>query len=311
MTKVNLIIATYNSEKRLSKTLSSLYDMAQSSHLSNEDWRIILANNKSTDKTAQIAETFVGKLPITIIDANRPGKSAAMNDALKYIDAPLIAFTDDDVEVCKNWLPLLIQAADTHPDYDMFSGKIVGVWEKELDADLRSWIPVGSTYALHETDTDGPCDPGLLWGPNMMFRKSIFDAGHRFNELIGPTPDAFYAMGEDSEIAKRLSRSGHKSYFCTSAIVNHYIKAETANEDWIIRRAERLGYGVFAVNVENYHRRMPNYVPIVVELFIMKFVTIAIFPFTPFISNGKKRFWLRWLYYFHRGLWKGYKKYAD
>jgi len=186
---INLIIATYNGEKRIRKTLESLFEMQEHMSLSQNDWTIIISNNNSNDGTLQILNQFIGRLPIKVIDAPIPGKSMALNEALKYIDSLLVAFTDDDVNVSRDWLLKLIECANQNPDYDVFGGRISGRWEKELDQDLLSWFPIGSTYALHAEKIENKFAPDIIWGPNMMFRRKIFDLGYKFNELIGPSPD--------------------------------------------------------------------------------------------------------------------------
>jgi len=306
---VDLIIATYNGGKRLEKTLNSLVKLQAESNFTAKDWQIIIANNMSTDSTQEIAESFADKLPLKIIKSTSPGKSKALNEAIAYISSPLVAFTDDDVEFSPDWLTQLIKCANDHPECDFFGGNISGNWEKELDKDLLSWTPLNSTYALHVNTVSGPTVPDQIWGPNMMFRKSIFDAGHCFNEEIGPTPDAFYAMGEDSEFCKRLSKLGHKCYYCYEAKIFHTIKAPTANEAWIIRRAERLGYGIFAAGIDNHKLVLSNYFPVWLDVILLRIIYTALYPIANIMPRSKKMFWWKWCYFFFKGLWKSYRKF--
>jgi glycosyltransferase involved in cell wall biosynthesis len=309
MATVDIIIATYNGGKRLEKTLQSLSKIQNNQNFTSQDWQIIVANNMSTDNTQQIAESFSNELPLTIFKTIGSGKSKALNEAINHIKSPLVVFTDDDVEFDINWISELIKCANNHPEFDFFGGNISGNWEKELDKDLLSWIPINSTYALHLNTVSGPIVPDQIWGPNMMFRKSIFDAGHRFNEKIGPTPDAFYAMGEDSEFCKRLSKLGYKSYYCYEAKIFHTIKAQTANESWIVRRAERLGYGIFASDIDYYKLRLSEHLPIWLDVLLLRIIYTVLFPVANIMPKSKKMFWWKWCYFFYKGLWKSYIKF--
>jgi GT2 family glycosyltransferase len=223
----------------------------------------------------------------------------------------MVLFTDDDVDLAPDWIEKMLAAAHDNPSCDVFTGKIVGKWEIEPPEDLKSWIPMGSTFAVHERETSGDCDPGMVWGPNMAYRRKVFDGGIRFNEKIGPTPAAFYAMGEDSEMAQRAAEKGHKVFYAADAVVIHTIKAATVNEDWVIRRAERLGYGRFVIEPNNPHTRIfPTWVPMGAEVTFRFLFWAALYPLTFLMPRSERRFWTRWGFYYYRGLFKSWRDYA-
>jgi glycosyltransferase involved in cell wall biosynthesis len=307
MAEVNVVIACYNGAKHLPKTLESLAN----STLAQDRWRLIFVNNNSTDNTKEVALNYEDRLPITVIDALKPGKSNALNAAIPHLDADFIIFTDDDAEVAPDWMEQLLKASREQPDYDVFTGKIIGKWEKEPDAKLKSWIPLGSTYAIHEREDSGPCDPGKVWGPNMACRRKVFDSGLRFNPLIGPQPIKPYPMGQDTEFAKRAYANGHTSYYTADAKVTHLIKAETINEDWVIRRAERLGYGLFAEDMSReYTNRISSFLPTKLDILFSRIIWTAVYPFTFLLPRCKHRFWLKWRYFHFKGLWNGYQRFV-
>ncbi len=306
--KIDIVIATYNSEDRIGRTLESL----SRSTLPKDQWRLLVMNNNSRDNTKAVVESFADKINVQVIDVPMPGKSKALNAALAHLMQDLILFTDDDVDLDERWMESMIAAAHNNASYDIFTGRIIGKWEKEPDAKLKTWIPVGSTYAIHERETSGDCDPGMVWGPNMAYRKRIFDEGFRFNEKIGPTPAAFYAMGEDTELAQRAFEAGHKVYYTADAVVVHTIKHATVNEDWVIRRAERLGYGRFVISPGNPHKRiLPDALPFQYEIVLRLFFWACFYPVTFIMPRSKHRFWSRWKFYYFRGLYKSYRDYAQ
>ena len=143
-------------------------------------------------------------------------------------------------------------------------------------------------------------------------RRKVFDAGVRYDERIGPTPEKFYAMGEDTTFAVTADKVGFKTYFVADAIVEHLIKASTVSEDWVIRRAERLGYGIFVLkDVQEHERYFPACVPLSIELLCQHiFWGYVIYPVTFLLPKSKQRFWLRWRKYYYKGLWKSYQAFA-
>ncbi|MGO7209073.1 glycosyltransferase family 2 protein, partial [Rhizobium ruizarguesonis] len=103
---------------------------------------------------------------------------------------------------------------------------------------LLDWIPMGSTFAIADQESSGPCDPTKIWGPNTTVRRELLGSNVRFREDIGPLPGGLFAMGEDTEIVSRLSRSGVKTYRCAEAIVHHWIPASSVTEAWVQKRGE-------------------------------------------------------------------------
>lgn len=91
---------------------------------------------------------------------------------------------------------------------------------------------------------DGPVFPGLVWGANMALRRAVFDAGHRFDDSIGPNGSA-YAMGSETELTRRLSEAGHRARFCPKPLVFHHIRADQLQTAHILHRAWRYGRGKF------------------------------------------------------------------
>ena len=165
MTSYDFLITSYNGEKRIGATLESLWQQIKTSKINKNDVRIILANNASTDNTRAVAEKYLDDMPLEIVDVPTPGKSKALNYAIENsIKADIIFMTDDDTTFAYNWLDEYLKALEANPEYDVFAGRIIPNWEKDMDPDLKSWIPMGSTYAIHERDESGPCEPGLVWG---------------------------------------------------------------------------------------------------------------------------------------------------
>ncbi len=311
MRNIDIIIATYNSETRIRQTLEAFQSMQKHMEGSSITWKLHIVDNNSSDETQISIEAHKADLPLSLTICKRPGKSAALNSCFKDLDAEIIVVTDDDVSVAKDWLEQIWACAQEQQDFDVFTGNIVGLWEEEIDPKLKSWIPLGSTYALRKKDSSGACDPGEVWGNNMVIRKSVLDkTGIRFNEDIGPTPAALYAMGEDTHIAKQLDKAGYKSYFNHRAVIKHLIKKETINDDWVIRRAERLGYGIFAHGVEDYPHRKLCFMPLALEIPLLSIFWTCIYPITFIVPRCKHSFWSKWKYFYYRGLLKSYRKFV-
>ncbi|WP_183843341.1 glycosyltransferase [Rhizobium etli] len=303
---VSVLFSSYNgASRRLRHTLDSLLRQ----ELPRDQWELIAVDNNSNDGTFDLLKSYSGKLPITILQHHKPGKSGALNLALDRVKGDLIVFTDDDVRAEPNWLKAIVDCAVAHPDYGVFGGRIVPDWEKEPKDPFIEWIPMGSTFAIVDETQSGPCDPTKVWGPNTIIRRELLGTSVRYREDIGPLPGKIFAMGEDAEIIIRLAANGVKSYRCAEAVVHHWIPASSVTEAWVQKRGERLGYGMPAL--------FPDEVPGGVRLSGVPLPTwiesaqwairAAMLYLLP---RSKTRFWAIWKYYYMRGYRAGIRRYA-
>lgn len=244
---LTLIFATYNGSHTLPRMLNSLLELNQPP----DAWNIIAVDNGSSDATSKILNNYLSKLPLTILDQPERGKNKALNLALKQSLGDLVVFTDDDVIADRTWLTVLHECAVKHPEVDIFGGAILPFWETPPEEWIIKSIPESVAFAITDpTIPEGPVSPGLIWGPNMMVRRTVFDAGHRFKEDIGPTK-GMYIMGSETEFTVRVVGLGHKTWFCPLAQVQHIIRTHQLNRDWIMKRAIRYGRSEYLQALKN------------------------------------------------------------
>ncbi|MGX9713367.1 glycosyltransferase [Janthinobacterium lividum] len=212
-------------------------------------WRLVIADNGSTDATARVIAAFRGRLPLSYVYVARRGRSPALNGAVEYAlrqggdGGELFVFGDDDAMPASDWLCRLQDSARSHPGYALFGGAIVPAWREQPEDWLLRLTPVGLTWGITSPDLrDSPVYPGLVWGANMAIRRRIFEAGARYDESIGPQ-GANYAMGSETRLNLEMHAAGNPSWFCPQARVAHIIRAPQVQRAWILRRAMLFGRG--------------------------------------------------------------------
>lgn len=234
---VTIVFSTYNGERTLARMLEALCRVVPP----RQGLQIIAVDNGSTDKTSIILRSFLDRLPLTLLYQPERGKNKALNLAIPHIRGNLVVFTDDDVLPHHTWLNGYERYADDQPECDIFGGAILPYWECPPKDWILGAVPLGITFALTSPAlSEGPIYPGLIWGPNMMVRKRVFDAGNRFNEDVGPSSGQ-YIMGSETEFNIRLATQGYKTWFCPDVCVQHIIRDFQMTQEWIIRRAYRFG----------------------------------------------------------------------
>jgi GT2 family glycosyltransferase len=122
------------------------------------------------------------------------GLNMARNTGVQRSGGELVVFVDDDVEVSPGWLQALLQAAQRHPDADVFAGPIRARLEGPAPRSCGREQPPITTLDLGSDDTD---DIRFAWGANMAIRRTAL-------ERVGPFDTTLEHGGDEQEWQERL-----------------------------------------------------------------------------------------------------------
>lgn len=125
---ISVVIPLYNKEKSIITTLKSV--LAQT----YTDWELIIVDDGSTDRSADIVREFFSTLRIEdfkfqIISQKNAGVSAARNTGILAAKGEYVAFLDGDDLWGKNFLKELVRLMEDYPGksiYGMGCAKIFG-----------------------------------------------------------------------------------------------------------------------------------------------------------------------------------------
>lgn len=105
--KISVVIPAYNEERYIGNTLESIKKL----ELKNDwDLEVLVINGGSTDKTKKVAESY-GTI---VIDESHKGIGFARQEGIKHAKGEVVAFTDADTLVPKDWLTRHVEAL-SHP----------------------------------------------------------------------------------------------------------------------------------------------------------------------------------------------------
>lgn len=104
-------MTVHNGERHLAESLCAL---------ETQEWpaecEVVVVDNGSTDRSRQIAESFVGRLPLRIIDASEEiGHAAALNAGIAAARSDHLVFLDHDDVVAPGYVVAMHQALSNHP----------------------------------------------------------------------------------------------------------------------------------------------------------------------------------------------------
>jgi len=218
---ISVIIATYNRSICLERVINDLLNQQLSGTF---DYEMIIVDNGSTDNTENMVKNLKEQASGRLIYCKQlaPGKSNALNMGITQSKGEIIAFTDDDVMVEKNWLSSIAECFNKYP-CDGIAGKVLPVFPDKTPQWVRQ-NPVqmaGVVVIYDHGDTACQADKTTerFIGSNWAFKSSVFKDCGLFSTDLGPgTP---MVVGEDEEFYSRLFLKNKVLYYCPQVIIRH------------------------------------------------------------------------------------------
>ena len=119
-TSVTIVIPVYNEEIELSERIETLVGYCKT-HIDSFDWEIVIADNASTDRTLEIANTLTKKhARVHSLHLDKKGRGRAVKFAWSKSKADLMAYMDVDLSTDLRHFPPLIQSLER--GYDIAIG---------------------------------------------------------------------------------------------------------------------------------------------------------------------------------------------
>jgi glycosyltransferase involved in cell wall biosynthesis len=119
--RVDVVIPVYNEEKDLERSITTLRQFLLD-HV-DYDWRIVVGDNASTDRTLEIAKQLAERYPgqVTYIHLDQKGRGRALRRAWTESDADIVSYMDVDLSTDLAAFPPLINGLIDTP-YDVAIG---------------------------------------------------------------------------------------------------------------------------------------------------------------------------------------------
>lgn len=183
--KLSVVITAYNEEKNLPQCLTAVTHQS----ISKEEYEIVVVDNNSTDKTADIAKGFGAR----VIKEQKQGYVYALSKGMNEAKGEIVAVTDSDTIVPKNWLETINKAFENSAvvavtgiaQVETKNTIMNTLYEKLYELFLRFNFLIGKPH---------------LTGFNFAVRKKAF-------QQVGGMDEKF-AMSPDVDLGLRMSKVG-------------------------------------------------------------------------------------------------------
>jgi GT2 family glycosyltransferase len=234
---ISVVIATFNRAAQLAKCLAEL---RRQGFTPGDD--VIVADNGSTDDTRAVLDRAAAGLPVPlrVVHEAQPGKSVAVRRAVLESHADVLALTDDDVLVGRDWIrtirdvmaepgvalaggPVLPSYAARVPDWLDLGDDLVGIG--------RMGAPLGLLdYGLGR----GRLGPRIVLGANLAVRRDAFLAVGGYQPDLGKRRGTLLS-GEDHDLCERIQAAGHLALYEPSMRVSHIVPADRLKLTYFVR----------------------------------------------------------------------------
>ncbi len=216
---ISVIVCTYNRSDHLQNLLHRFREQIIPDDIK---WEVIVVDNNSSDDTSGVVHEFLKRKDFIMCyhRENIQGKSFALNTALNKVSGRIIAFTDDDVLLDRNWLKTVYDTFQKF-DCDGLCGRILLEFPQKPPKWLKEEL-WGFLGYLNYGDKVFQVKNKAIFGGNMVFTKKIIEKIGRFNTGIGRSGSELSGR-EDTEFARRIIEAGGKVMYQPSALVWHVI----------------------------------------------------------------------------------------
>jgi len=214
--EISVVVPARNGARSLPALLGSLAGQT----LSRERFEVVVVDNASSDRTAEIARAGGA----VVVSEPLPNRSRARNRGIEAARAPRVAFTDADCVASPRWLDQLLACADHAP---LVAGPVVttvsGERPNAVERLEQRW-----RFAQEHWVREG-------WAAtaNLLVERAALDA-------LGGFDPAYRHIGEDADLCVRARRAGFALGFCAGAEVRHGAESGVTP---MLKRAFRHGYG--------------------------------------------------------------------
>jgi len=195
---VSFVVPAYNEEALIGSCLASITAEIARTGCRAE---IIVVNNNSTDGTAQIASSIPG---VVVVDEPQRGLVQARRAGYLAASGRLIANIDADTMLAEGWLETALGEFERWPNLVALSGPFI-----HYDVSAPARLVASGFYRvafLVSLLVKFVTRAGsMMQGGNFIVSKRALDAAGGFN------PN-FLFYGEDTELARRLSKIGEVKF---------------------------------------------------------------------------------------------------
>jgi glycosyltransferase involved in cell wall biosynthesis len=224
---ISIVIPAYNEEKYIADCLQSVI-----ANRTDDIREIIVIDNASTDGTAAVAQQFPG---VRVVHEPHKGLTHARQRGLIEAKGDLIAYLDADTRMPPTWAATVKKEFAKHPKMVSLSGPF-----HYYDLPPAKKIIAQGLWTLTAMPT--------FWMVGFMVLGANFVAKREALVQIGGFDTTISFYGEDTDIARRLSKAGKAKFSMEFFIIG---SGRRLLEEGIVLTFSRYAMNYFATAIRH------------------------------------------------------------
>lgn len=235
--RISVIIITYNRAKLLNECLASLIKQTV---MPDE---LIIVDGGSSDGTYQIVNNYRNKfVSLKYVVSETKGIAIQRNLGIKTATGDLIAFIDDDCIPVNDWIKLMCEYHEMHPECGAIGGNI-------LNKNENSYIAHVTQIVSFSNKNDSEHYVFALATGNVSYKSNALNSIGLFDETLETC--------EDIELCYRLNQNNYKQLHVPEIAVwhDHYTTLKP-----FLKQQFNYGRG-FYQSRSKWKGQMPGYIP--------------------------------------------------
>jgi len=217
MIKISVVIPTHNRSKLLRRCLRSLSHQ----NFDKDKFEVIVIDDASNDDTAQVVKKFQYEKFFTLNYLRlekKLGVAAARNLGIKHAKGEIVAFTDSDCILSKNWLKNICMYYARSEDIFAIEGRIVNALkrnrfaftEQKINEYCRNFITYSNSSNIFIVDFNTA---------NCSIKKEAID-------IYQLSFDKKFFVAEDADFRNQLLQNSIKILYISKILVAHFHRAD-------------------------------------------------------------------------------------
>ncbi len=242
---VTVAVCALNEESNIANHLQSILDQGRQGYILKE---VLAYSDGSTDKTADIINSFASKEVTPVLFDTRIGKSSRLNDIFQRFDSDYLILTDADVIFAvPNVIESLIKPMEKDSTVGLTGGHPVPMpaktfIEKAINLTLEAYIPLRKTLRGGHNVLSAT---GRIMGLRRVFAKSIHEPKETisndgfiyFSSIVGGWK---YRYAQDAKVLFRSPQTlydhinQNTRFDATQDFMKRYFPAEIVDREYHI-----------------------------------------------------------------------------
>jgi GT2 family glycosyltransferase len=238
--KLSIIVCTRNRAYAITPCLDSIAEAL--ANAAPVDAEIIVIDNRSEDNTHAVVQEWAARCayPVRLLLGHNRGLSAGRNHGIRSSQGDLIAFTDDDCRLGKDYVKNLLRHDANDTDLVLRGGRIELGDPNDLPVTIKTSMQ-GQRWHLQSAPKKSSGFSGTISGCNMVMRRKMAQAIGFFDENFGA--GTIIPGADDTDYIVRAYLASIAVEYAPDMMIFHHHGRRTESQGKRLMRGYMVGTG--------------------------------------------------------------------